>query len=504
MISGFEKDIFISYAHIDDEALVEGEKGWITEFHRSLEVRLSQLLGERPIIWRDSRLDGNHVFNNEIISQFPKIALLVSIFTPRYIKSEWCIKELLEFKKASEQNIGVEINNKSRIFKVIKTPVELEQHPEVTQGLLGYDFFMVDKDTNRIKEFAKIFGLENQQLYWSKLDDIANDIATLLKEIKEIKEMKESASVIGVSKEVKHKIYLAESSFDQREHRDSIKRWLTDNNYMVLPNHNLPLVVNEYSDEVIATMSQCELSIHIVGADYGLVPEGTLESKSVIQNKIGSKLSQDKRLKRIIWSPPKVVGSDQRQVDFLENIKVNLEFQKGADYLITPLVDLKFAIKDKMIKKKKKPVEDLSLEASLDGIMPAQVYLICDEADLEQITPVEDYLFDQGFEVTIPVFEGKQSELRADHQENMENCDAVIVYFGAGSDLWVRTKVRDLIKIAGYGRTKPLNMKIMLLTEPKTKFKTRYRTQDMEVINMLSGFDKTQLKELSTKLKSLK
>ena len=44
----------------------------------------------------------------------------------------------------------------------------------------------------------------------------------------------------------------------------------------------------------------------------------------------------------------------------------------------------------------------------------------------------------------------------------------------------------------------------MLLTEPKTKFKTRYRTQDMEVINMLSGFDKTQLKELSTKLKSLK
>jgi hypothetical protein len=32
----FKKDIFISYAHIDDEALIEGESGWITEFHRSL------------------------------------------------------------------------------------------------------------------------------------------------------------------------------------------------------------------------------------------------------------------------------------------------------------------------------------------------------------------------------------------------------------------------------------------------------------------------------------
>ena len=44
----------------------------------------------------------------------------------------------------------------------------------------------------------------------------------------------------------------------------------------------------------------------------------------------------------------------------------------------------------------------------------------------------------------------------------------------------------------------------MLLAEPKTRSKTRYRTQDMEVINMLSGLDKAGLKELSTKIKSLK
>ena len=499
MVLDFEKDIFISYAHIDDEALIEGEKGWITEFHRALEVRLSQLLGERPNIWRDSRLDGNHVFSNEIISQFPKVALLVSILTPRYVKSEWCVKEVLEFKKASDQNIGVEINNKSRIFKVIKTPVELEQHPKVIQGLLGYDFFKIDKDTNRVKEFSKVFGSENQQLYWSRLDDIAHDIAALLKE------MKSSENIHSITKEKGSKVYLAESSFDKKEHRDSIKRWLMDNNYTVLPNQNLPLVVDEYTDEVTATMSECELSIHIVGSGYGLVLEGTSDSKSVIQNKIGSKLSTEKQLKRIIWSPPETVGSDQRQIDFLENIKVNPEFQEGADYLITPLEDLKFAIKDKMIKKKEKSTENLSPEASSnDVITPTQVYLICDEADLEQIIPVEDYLFDRGFEVIIPVFEGKQSELRADHQENMKNCDAVLIYFGAGSDLWVRTKVRDLMKISGYGRTKPLNMKAMLLAEPKTRSKTRYRTQDMEVINMLSGFDKTPLKELSTKIKSLK
>lgn len=58
----FENDIFISYAHIDDQPLVEGKKGWVSNFHRALEIRLAQLLGRRSRIWRDPKLQGNDVF----------------------------------------------------------------------------------------------------------------------------------------------------------------------------------------------------------------------------------------------------------------------------------------------------------------------------------------------------------------------------------------------------------------------------------------------------------
>ena len=54
----FDKDIFISYAHIDDESLIADKKGWISEFHRALEIRLAQLMGSKPIIWRDPALQG--------------------------------------------------------------------------------------------------------------------------------------------------------------------------------------------------------------------------------------------------------------------------------------------------------------------------------------------------------------------------------------------------------------------------------------------------------------
>lgn len=491
----FEKDIFISYAHIDDESLVEGEKGWITEFHRALEVRLSQLLGDRPNIWRDAKLNGNHNFNDEIVSQFAKIALLISIITPRYVKSDWCIKEVVEFKKASDQNIGVEINNKSRIFKIVKTPVKLEQHPEEIQGLLGYDFFIVDKDTNRPKEFSKVFGAENQQLYWAKLDDVAYDIANLLEEMRD-----ESGTSSSSQKPKGPKVYLAESSFDQKEERDTIKRWLMANNYTVFPDHHLPLVLSDYTEEVTALMSECELSIHIIGNTYGIVPEGTENSISFIQNEIGSKLSQEKKIKRIIWSPPKVLGADNRQVEFLENIKVTPGFQVGADYLIAPLEELKFAIEDKLVKKVEKPKD----AALVDNDVPAQVYLICDEADLDAIVPIEDELFDQGFDVIVSAFEGEQSELREDHQENLKNCDAVIIYFGEGNDLWVRTKVRDLLKVSGYGRTKPLHNKTLLLGAPESRTKSRFRAQDIDVVDMLSGFNAELLADTVQKIKASK
>src|ERR1700752_851655 len=101
----FPKDIFISYAHIDDESLIESQKGWISEFHRAIEIRLAQLLGRRPVIWRDPSLQGNHLFDKQIVDQFANVAIMISILTPRYVKSEWCVREVNEFYEASTQNI---------------------------------------------------------------------------------------------------------------------------------------------------------------------------------------------------------------------------------------------------------------------------------------------------------------------------------------------------------------------------------------------------------------
>ena len=49
-MSDFDYDIFISYAHVDDQTVTEEEMGWITLFHLYMHGFLSQNLGEKARI----------------------------------------------------------------------------------------------------------------------------------------------------------------------------------------------------------------------------------------------------------------------------------------------------------------------------------------------------------------------------------------------------------------------------------------------------------------------
>ena len=75
-------DVFISYAHIDDQPLTEGQKSWITQFHRIFEVSLGQLPGEKPNISRDQKIQGNDIFDEKIMNAFngaKRVILIVNV-----------------------------------------------------------------------------------------------------------------------------------------------------------------------------------------------------------------------------------------------------------------------------------------------------------------------------------------------------------------------------------------------------------------------------------------
>ncbi len=496
----FESDLFVSYAHIDDQALVEGQKGWISNLHRALEIRLAQLLGKEPRIWRDPKLQGNDVFSDKLLDRLMKVGLLVSVLSPRYVNSDWCTRELREFFGASEGSGGVRIGDKLRVFKVVKTQVPLEQHPAELQEVLGYEFFVKDSETGRARELSQHSGPEDSRQYWARLDDLAHDITEALSLLQTQDSVAGPMAVNGIEQPT---VYLAEASFDLRSERDAVKRELLGYGYKVLPDRPLPLVAPDAESMIREQLERCRLSVHLVGRNYGIVPEGATESLVVLQNEVAIDRGAGEDFTRLIWMPPDLVAEDERQRRFIESLETDPRIQHGADILTTPLEDFKSAIHQKLIPPEEEPEEEDPVASDLDLDDDLfRIYLICDQRDLDNTLPLEDYLYDQGYEVIVPVFDGDEAQVRKDHEENLVICDAVLFYYGAGNELWMRRKLREMQKSAAFGRSKPLRGKAIYVALPETPQKRRVRTREAAVIPQQKDFDPTALEPFLRQLRA--
>jgi hypothetical protein len=93
-VAEYEHDVFISYAHVDNEPLVGVTEGWVTTLVRNLETVLRQKLGDREhrlSIWMDHELAGNRPFGDDIVAALERTATLLVIASPGYITSEWVL-----------------------------------------------------------------------------------------------------------------------------------------------------------------------------------------------------------------------------------------------------------------------------------------------------------------------------------------------------------------------------------------------------------------------------
>jgi len=78
--------------------------------------------------------------------------------------------------------------------------------------------------------------------------------------------------------------------------------------------------------------------------------------------------------------------------------------------------------------------------------------------------------------------------VREDHKESLLLCDAVVIFYGNASEGWLRTKLRDLQKIAGYGRTRPMLAQAIYTAPPETSAKQRYRTREALLLRNFGQF----------------
>jgi hypothetical protein len=485
----FAQHIFISYAHIDNQPLSPEQKGWITRFHKTLEGLLNMRLGRSAAIWRDNKLSGNDIFAEEITRQFKDVALLISILTPRYINSEWCTREAHLFCQEAEKNGGLTVENRSRVLKVIKTPINNHASlPNAFESITGYDFYTLEEGIPL--ELDPEYGEKFKQDYNRKVAILAYDAAKLISTL-EAEEANQEQGASGSEPE-KTKVYLAECSVDRRENREKLIADLKLNGYAVVPDQPLPLDdETAYRSAATSFLEAASLSIHLVGSTPGATPDGpSQKSIGLLQNELAAEISRQGTLKRVIWLPENTSSSNQQHQSFIEALHQDAEVQAGATLITGTLEELKSTIYRDL-----KRIEQAACKETEATEPPADetqkmVYLVCVEQDRKLTVPLRKWLKAQGLETKLPLFAGEATAVREVNEQLLATCDAVLLFYGAGDEAWKTAIDSDHRKIRAYRGAKPLLARVTYLAEPLTDDKQDLiDMEEAALIDGLAGFD---------------
>jgi serine/threonine protein kinase len=472
-----QSDVVITYANLDDQPLLSGRPGWISQLHQNLQVRVAQLSGKHVAVVKHSDRTASAETEAEVLKQIPNAKTVVSVLSPPFAHSNGCHRIVKSFWKSATDSGQFEVDNRSRLLNVIKTPVDADELPHdlrvLYTGLVPYEFFERDPQSGRLREFDEAFGNNALQRFHERVYDVAYDISQVLKYLGD-------AAHTAAKRTANPKtIFLAATTSDLEPQRDQLRRELIELGHTVVPKQPLPLVASELVAVVQSCLEQADIAIHFVGEYFGLVPEATDLSMVALQNQVAARFCDNTSLKRLIWIPKGLQPRDERQTSFIRQLQADPRTVTGAELIADTLENLKVLLRTRW--EREQAESDKPPPQPVNSGAP-RVYLICDQQDEEALAPLEDFFYDQGIEVSLPGFEAEESEVQQIHIQNLRDCDAALIYYGAAGMHWVDFKIRDLQKAAGYRDSRPIPVSAVYVAPPFNPRKERFKSVSTQVI----------------------
>ena len=438
----FEIDVLIIFSDQDNQP-----NGWVESFRKYFSTVLAYLSSDRLNVVLKSEFDSvtSPSLNNA--------GVLVSILSAEFSKSAQCNAHLQKFDLATRDTAALV----TRMFKVYKSPVNIREQPAELRDLFGYDMFNLDLDAGETKAFTNYFSEEAERQYWMEMVDLCYDIHNTLQFLKQGKSLKDVRNLFG-----NKPVYLAQTGYDLTVQRNIIHRELQRLGYTVLPRRSLPGELRDFERVVKEDLAQSGVSIHLIGADTGQIPNGTDKSAQELQNLLAKErgsLAKDnnEEFPRFIWITSQLGQASERQKKFIEGLRRDVETSEGAEIIQSQLEDFKAIIREELF--------DTFDKHSHDDIDGDAVYVLYDKVDSDLVAPLLEMISSAGLKVLQPDFDRDLLSLRQQHIDNLRKFDVAIVFQGTMDDQWVRMKVLDVLKAPGFGRKKPVRAKAVVCSE---------------------------------------
>lgn len=295
LIQDFKHDIFISYAHVDNESAFQGQGPWIELFCEGLKVLLGKRFGHTDTVkiwWDKERLDGGVDFNDAIANAVENSAVMICLNSPGYRESDYCKKELELFHlKASNEKVGLKITNRPRIINILLDDEDYQHWLPEFNKTTGFHFHDGD------------FPLETDNPEFKKrMKEFVKPLETLLREFQKIEPTPTpdpQAEVIGNEKE-DFTIFLADVPDTLRSSRKRITSELDKAGYKVIADIPPPYEALAHEQRVKEAIKEADLAVHLLDEYPGREIEG---SPGLWYPQKQTEISLEDSTPTMIWTP---------------------------------------------------------------------------------------------------------------------------------------------------------------------------------------------------------
>ncbi len=463
----YDYDIFVSYAHVDDEPLAGADKGWISTLISCVKTRLAQILGRSDAysLWMDHELASHVKITPQIMDTLSRTATLIIVLSPGYVASEWCKREKDTFLNLVKECGG------SRVFVVERDMVEEHERPSELSDLKGFKFWRRDREGKP----PRILGSPKPEYpadreYYNLVDDLSHELATELRSLKVAAGPTDTA-VTETTHPEQPTVFLAQVTDDLETERNNVKRYLKQVGINVLPDTWYRQEPNAFRETAQRDLAACELFVQLLSGVGGRKPPDLPQGYVKLQ--IG--LARTAGIPVLQWRSPALELANVEE----EEHRAILD---GNTVRAEAIEDFKREIRSRLLEK---PAPEPKLSAF--------VFVNMETPDRPLAEEVCSVLDAYGADYVLPVESDNPAENRRDLEQNLLTCDGVIVIYGASTVTWVRRQLLECRKIL-VGRERPLRAFAVIEGPPQEKDRLDLKIHNLQFINCRHGLDEAKLK----------
>ncbi len=439
---GFTHDLFVSYAHADDEPVAGAEQGFVSQLVSDLRKEAGRKVGSALDVWWDHhQLAGDSPVTPEIVQAAAGAAAILMVVSLAYLRSEWCGRERSTFLGALNARGGG-----GGVFIVAIEDLDRSRLPPEFQDLIPHNFWKKLSD-DRTSRPLRVDFPSDRELYYDRLSQLVQKVADHLNRITrppsppiavprfappppagERPPLPGSGARARPGGEEAPTLVLAEVTDDLVQRREEVKAYLEQLGFDVLPKKrysrdDLDLHCRQLRDD----LEKSQLFVQLLGP---LAGDRTDYPKGMAWLRYATALPVLPTARIVQWRDPQldvgqVADSDARDLLALPTVRS------------CGLQELKQAVAALL---QHKPRERAAPA-------PKCLFVNADLLDRGFATEIANWLTGQGYIVLEPPAAADPAAWREEWETNLSLCQGLMLVYGKTRPCWVTQQFLQSSKI---------------------------------------------------------